>query len=116
MSIRSVVGIEPVGHEVVLLAREVDLGAVGEVPALVEAHAEHRVAAVEQRQVDAHVGLGARVRLDVGVLGAEQGLGPLDRQGLHLVDDAAALVVPPARVSLGVLVGEDRAGGRHHRG
>jgi hypothetical protein len=47
---------------------------VGEVAALVEAQAEHGVARLEQRQVDRHVGVGARVGLDVGVLGAEEAL------------------------------------------
>ncbi len=54
--------------------------AVGEVAAVVEAHAEHGVAGLEQGEVDADVGVGTRVRLHVGVLGAEQALHPVDRQ------------------------------------
>ena len=50
------------------------------------------------------------VRLHVGVLGAEQGLRPGDRQRLDDVDLLAAAVVAPARVALGVLVREDRTG------
>ncbi len=64
--------VEPVGHDVVELAGEVDRRAVGEVSALVETHAQDGVAGVEQRQVGRHVGLGAAVGLDVGVLGAEE--------------------------------------------
>ena len=48
--------------------------AVRQVAAVREVHAEHRVARLEQREVDRHVGLRARVRLHVGVLGAEQRL------------------------------------------
>ena len=93
-------------------AADVDRRAVGEVAALVEAHAEHGVARLEQGQVDGHVGVGAGVGLHVGVLGAEQRLGPLAGQVLDLVDDLVAAVVALARVALGVLVGEHRAGGR----
>jgi hypothetical protein len=47
------------------------------------------------------------VRLDVGVLGAEEGLDAVDGQLLGDVDLLAAAVVAAARVTLGVLVGED---------
>ena len=46
--------------------------AVRQVAAVREVHAEDRVARLEQREVDRHVRLRARVRLHVGVLGAEQ--------------------------------------------
>jgi hypothetical protein len=52
--------------------------------------------------------------LDVGVLGFEEFLGPIDRQLLHLVDDRAALVVATTRIALGVFVGEHGSGCRHH--
>ena len=63
---------------------------------------------LSSRQVHGHVGLRARVRLHVGVLGAEQGLGACDGERLGHVHELAAAVVAPARVALGVLV-------RHHR-
>ncbi len=67
------------------------------------------------RQVDGHVGLGAGVGLDVGVLGAEELLGPVDGQGLDDVDVLAAAVVALAGVALGVLVGHHRAHGGQDR-
>jgi hypothetical protein len=45
------------------------------------------------------------------VLDAEDGLGALDGEGLHLVDVLLALVVAAAGVALAVLVLEDGAGG-----
>ena len=87
---------------------------MGEVAAVVEAQAEDGVAGLEQRLVHAHVGVGAGVRLDVGVLGAEQRLGPLDGQRLDVVDDGVAAVVALARVALGVLVGQHRPDGAQH--
>jgi hypothetical protein len=61
--------------------------------------------------MDGEVRGRARVRLHVGVLGAEQRLGAVDDEALELVDDLLALVVALAGVALGVLVGEDGAGG-----
>src|SRR5207245_131950 len=71
--------------------------------------AEHSGAGLQQGEVDGHVGLRARVRLDVGVLGAEQLLGAGDREVLDDVHDLAAAVVASPRVSLGVLVGQHRS-------
>ena len=70
---------------------------------------------LQQRVVDGRVRLRARVRLHVGVLGAEQRLGAVDRELLGDVDVLAAAVVALARVALGVLVGEDRALALEHR-
>ena len=48
------------------------------------------------------------MRLHVGVVGAEQRHGTLDRQRLGFVDVFAAAVVALAGIALGVLVGQDR--------
>ena len=61
------------------------------------------------------VRLRARMRLDVGVLGAEQLLGAIDRELLGDVDELAAAVVALARIAFGVLVGELRALRREDR-
>ena len=74
-----------------------------------------RVAGLQQRVVDGGVGLRAGVRLDVGVLGAEQRLGAVDRQLLGDVDVLAAAVVALAGIALGVLVGQHRALALEHR-
>ena len=88
--------------------------AVRQVAAVREVHAEHRVAGLEQRQVDAHVRLRAGVRLHVDVLGAEQRLGARDRQRLDDVHELAAAVIALARIAFGVLVRQHRAGGFEH--
>ena len=62
------------------LAGEVEGMAVREMSAMREVHAEHRVARLQQREIHAHVGLRARMRLHVGVLRAEQHLGAADGQ------------------------------------
>ena len=90
--------------------------AVGQVAAVVEPHGQDRRARLEERLVGGQVGVGAGVRLDVGVVGPEQGRGTVAGQVLDLVDDLVAAVVAPARVALAVLVGQHRArGGQHGR-
>ena len=64
---------------------------------------------LQQRVVDGGVGLRAGVRLDVGVLGAEQRLRAVDRELLDDVDVLAAAVVALAGIALGVLVREHAA-------
>ena len=53
-----------------------DLRAVGQVAAVRQRHRQDGVAGLQERAVDGEVGAGARVRLQVGVLGAEQLLAP----------------------------------------
>ena len=55
------------------------------------------------------------MRLHVGKLRAEDLLGAIARQVLHHVGVLASAVVAPSRIALGILVGEDRAGGLEHR-
>src|SRR5690606_34054050 len=102
-------------HGVVQLARGGNAGTVGQVAAVGQAHAENGVTGAEQGQVDGGVGLGAGVRLDVGVVGAEQLLGTVDGQLLDHVDVLAATVVALARLAFGVRVGQHAALGLHHR-
>ncbi len=86
-----------------------------EVAAVREVHAEHGVARLQQREIHAHVGLRAGVRLHVDVIGAEQRLRARDRQRLGDVHEFAAAVIALAGIALGVLVRHHRAGGLEHR-
>ncbi len=91
--------------------------AVGQVAAVGEVHAQDPVAGLEDAEVGRHVRLGARVGLDVDVLGArEQGERALLGEALGDVDELAAAVVALARQALGVLVRQPRALGLHDRG
>ncbi len=76
---------------------------------------QDRVAGLQCRTEDGDVGRGAGVGLNVYEVGIEELLGALACQvfdGVH-VDTAA--VVAPARISLGVLVREDRGVRGAHR-
>ena len=109
-----VLGAHGVGHRLEPLARLVGRAAVGQVAARRQIHAHEGVARLQQRHEHRLVGLGARVRLDVGEAGLEQLLGPLDGQVLDDVDIFAAAIVATARIALGVLVGQDRTLGLQH--
>ena len=102
------VGVDAVGADLVELAGEVQLHAVGQVAAVGQVQAQDAVAGVDQRVQHRGVGLGAGVRLDVGEFGAEELLGAVAGEVLDDVDVFAAAVVAAARVAFGVLVGQHR--------
>jgi hypothetical protein len=95
-----------VADDLVELPRDVQAHPVRQVAAVGELHAQDRVAGIEERHVDGVVRLRAGVGLDVRVLGAEEGLGPVDRELLGDVDPLAAAVVALAGQPLRVLVRE----------
>ena len=74
--------------------------AVREVATTRQPHPQDGLTGLEHREVDREVGRGARVRLHVGVLDAEQRLRPGDRELLERVDELLALVVALAGVAL----------------
>ncbi len=96
-------------------ARERRPGAMGEVPAGGEVHAQDRIARLQQREHDRPVRLCARVRLHVREAAAEETGRPLDREPFGNVHELAAAVVAPAGVSLGVFVREHRTLRLEHR-
>ncbi len=81
-----------------------------------EAHAEHRVAGMEQGEEDRLVGLRAGMRLHVGEGAAEQLFRPIDCQGFRHVNIDAAAIVAASGVAFGVFVGQHGPLGFQHRG
>jgi hypothetical protein len=110
-----VVGAHAILNSVEPLARLGRRGAVGEMPAGREAQAHNRVARLQQGHHHGPIGLGARMRLDVGEAAVEQLLRPLDCQRLDRVRRSAALVIAAAGIAFGIFVGEHRALRLEHR-
>ncbi len=108
--------VDAVVMERVCAPREVGGETVSQMTAVGQAHRQDRVTRFESRTVDGLVRRGARMRLDVGMLGTVQGLGPCDRQRLDVVNHLTAAVVALARVALGVLVGENAPHRLEHGG
>ena len=99
---------------VVQLAADVHRGAVGQVAAVRQTHAQNGVAGLEHGNVHALIRLRAGMRLDVGIFGTEQRLGAVDGQLLGHVDEFAAAVIALAGIALGVFVGQLAALRFHH--
>ena len=99
---------DPIGNDIEKLAGEIDRRTVGQMPAVGQVHAEHRIARLTDREIDRHVRLGAGMGLDVGMLGAEKLLGAVDRQLFGHIDELAAAVIALPGISLGVFVGQNR--------
>ena len=78
-------------------------------PAFGERHAHVGVARLQQREENGLVRLRARMRLHIGVVAAEQLFGTRNGECFGLVDERAAAVIAPPRITLGVFVREHRA-------
>ena len=100
--------IQSVGDDVVGLSGEVRFASVGQMSALIQAHAHDGISRFAEGEIDGIVCLGAAVGLDVGKLGVEDHLGALDADILRKVHIFASAVIAVARVSFGVFVREDR--------
>jgi len=97
------------------LTREVGGVTVREVPAMRQVHRQDLVTRLDAGEVNGGIGLAARVRLDVGVVSAEEGLGPVNRELLDLVDLFTATIPALTGVTFGILVREDAALRFHDR-
>ncbi len=104
-----------IGGDLIELAGVVELHAVGEVPSVGEREAHHLVPGLHEGRHHGHVGLCAGVGLNIGVIGSEELLGPLDGEVLRHIDEFAAAVVATAGIALCILVGQHRALRLKHR-
>ena len=66
---------------------------MGEMAAGGEGHTEDGIARLEPGEVNSVVGLGAGVRLDVGVVGVEEATGAVDGEALNPVDIRLTAVI-----------------------
>ena len=108
--------VEGVGNLMEVLTGNVDRASVGEMTAVSEVKTHVGVARLEHRLEGGKVRGSAGVRLDVGVLGAEELAGALAGDLLRLIDAVAAAVVTLAGIALGILVGQAGAHGQHDGG
>ena len=106
--------IDSVLNRIEQLAREVDRASVGEVPALVQTHAENCIARIEQSMIRGRVGLGAGMGLNVCISRPEQFFGAFPGQLLCLVDKFATAVIPLPGIAFCILVGQHRTLGLHN--
>ena len=79
---------------------------MGQVSAMGQIHAQHRIAGVEHGKIDGGIGLCAAVGLHVGVLGSKEQLGAVTGQVLRHVHILAAAVIALGGIALRVFVGQ----------
>ena len=104
------VGVGAVEYHVIELAALVDARAVGQVPAVVQAHGKQSVPGLHDGLVGRQVGLAAGMGLHVHVvIGIEYLFPGLAAQVLHLIHDLASAVITLSGHALGVLVGQAAA-------
>ena len=104
-----------VGFKLVILPRKVYGGAVGQMSAMSQAHSQHLIAVFQNFEIDGAVGLCARMGLNIGKVCAEEFFGPFNGDVFHHIHAFATAVVPFARVSFGVFVGQNRTVGGKNR-
>ena len=107
---------DAVMNDLIQFPGEIHGSAVREMPAVREIHRQNFVARLQRGEINRHVRLRARMRLHVGVLGAEKFLRAVNRDLLDFVDPFAAAVPAFFRIALGVLVRQHAALSRHHGG
>ena len=99
-------GVHAIGDNLVVDPRIVHGAAVGQVAAVVQVHSHDGVSHVAQGLVHCVVGRSAAVGLDVCMVRAEEGLGPVPGNVLHHVHTFTATIVALAGIALGILIGE----------
>jgi len=100
--------VEAVGDRVEVTPGEAHLGAVREVAARVERHAEYGVTRVQHGVIHRRVRLRPGMGLYVGVAGIEQLFRAVDCELFRNVHEFATAVIALAGVALRVLIGEHR--------
>jgi hypothetical protein len=83
--------------------------AMGEMATMGQIKPQDGVSGIDHRHVSRRIGLGAGVRLHIGVIGAEELPGAVTGKVLNHVGVFTATVIALAWVALGVLIGKDGA-------
>ena len=100
--------INAVRNDVVENTGLIDRRTVGQVTTVVQAHAQNDIARLAQCLIDCHICLCTRMRLYIGKLCPKQLAYTCDCQVFYLIDALTATVVALARITLGVLIGQNR--------
>ena len=90
-------------------------GAVAQMAAMGQVHAQNGITGLEEGKGDGHIGLGAGMGLHIGVGRPEELLDPVQGQvfgGIHIF---AAAVKAAAWISLSVFMGQNGTLGLQHR-
>ena len=84
-------------------------------PAIGQIHAHDRITGLKQSEIHSQISLCARMRLYIGVFGAEQFLRPLNGQIFRNIHILTAAVITMSRVAFRIFIGHYTAHGFHDR-
>ena len=84
---------------------------MGQVSALGKIQSHKGIARLQAGHDDGHVGLGARMRLHIGIFRIIQLAEPVDGQLLNLVHHLTPTIVAFARIAFRIFIGADAAHG-----
>ncbi|OPZ96947.1 MAG: hypothetical protein BWY71_01773 [Planctomycetes bacterium ADurb.Bin412] len=104
---------DAIADEFIQFAAEIQLEAVAEVAAMGKVHGQNRIARLQLRKIDRHIGLRAGVGLNIGVFAAEELFAALDGELLYHIHIFAAAVVAFFRQPLRIFIG--KAASRRHQ-
>ena len=99
--------VDPIGNEIKKLPGKIDRTAMGQMPTMGKIHTEHLVAWFKRGEIDCHICLAAGMRLDIGVFGAKEFLGPVDGEILHRIGILTTTIITLGRIAFGIFVGEN---------
>ena len=102
-----------VSFKVEVGAGDVDRAAMGQVTAMAQIHAQYGIAGLEHCEVNSHIGIGAAVRLHIGMLCTEKFFRPFPSQVLCDIHEFAAAIIAFAGIAFCVFVGHNAALSRH---
>lgn len=85
--------VELIPHGMIENAGRIDRRAVRQMAAVRQIEPHERIAGLEHREKYGHIGLSARMRLHVGILGSVELAQAVDSQLLDPIDDLAAAVI-----------------------
>ena len=105
--------VELITHGMIENAGRIDRRAVRQMAAVRQIEPHERIAGLEHREKYGHIGLSARMRLHVGILGSVELAQAVDSQLLDPIDDLAAAVITRSGISFRIFVGQHRAHGLH---
>ena len=100
---------DAIGDDVKKFPGKVDRRTVRKMTAVRQVHPENRIARLTFSEIDRHVRLRTGMGLHIGMIGAKERLGTVDRQVLGDIDNVTAAVITLAGVAFCVFIGQHRA-------
>ena len=98
-----------------IVTRNVYRAAMRKMPAIIQIHTKDRISRFQHCIINTEVCLGAGMWLYIDMISAKQFLCPVNGQLFNLVDELTTTIIPLARISFCVFIGQYTALRFHNR-